>query len=168
MKPWERFAEASVEGEIQRPPWSLEWEDPELVNLKQDEGFRDTAYKDSVGVKTIGYGTAATGGRDIPEKIDLQTAESWLREDVRKAREKVDKLVPDADQQVKDILTNMTYQMGGTGVRGFSKMIKAIKVGDYEEAAEQMLKSDWANQTPNRASRLADRMRSINSSDNSG
>lgn len=177
MKPWERFG-GKVEAAQPTPtppqeqvvdkPWNRSFDDPEIAQLKADEGYRSERYKDTRGVLTIGFGTAATSGREIPEKIDEETATQWMREDVKKARESVAKLVPDAPMEVQNILTNMTYQMGATGVKGFKATVAAIKEGDYEKAAEEMRKSVWFEEHPTRASRLIERMRSLNSSVNGG
>lgn len=179
MKPWEKYANAEVSNikasapqtqakqeKQNEVPWMLEWSDPEIAQLKQDEGYRDVKYKDSgKGVETIGYGTAATGGRKIPDKIDKLTAEQWLIEDVYKARQFARKELPDAPVEVRSIVTNMVYQMGPTGVKGFKNTMNAIKEGKYEEAAEHMLDSDWARTYTTRAERLAERMRSVGSRD---
>jgi len=37
----------------------------------------------------------------------------------------------------------------------------ALRSHDYDEAANQMLDSLWARQTPERAKRMADKMRAI-------
>jgi hypothetical protein len=41
------------------------------------------------------------------------------------------------------------------GVLGFKLMLKALARGDRAEAERQALDSDWAEQTPNRAKRVA-------------
>jgi lysozyme len=61
---------------------------------------------------------------------------------------------------VQVILLEMAYQMGCRGVGKFDNMWNALEVGDYRVAADEMLDSRWARQTPARANRLADRMRS--------
>ena len=58
------------------------------------------------------------------------------------------------------ILVEMSYQLGVNGVLKFKKMWGALKNEDYTEASKQMLDSRWAIQTPNRAKKLAEMMRS--------
>ena len=67
----------------------------------------------------------------------------------------------DLPSDVKEIILEMTYQLGVTGVLKFKKMWKALEQNDYEEASAQMLDSLWAKQTPARAIRLAERMREL-------
>ena len=55
----------------------------------------------------------------------------------------------------------MAYQMGVNGVMGFRKMLGAIVNGNYRLAAQEGMDSRWANQTPNRAKRLMDRLANI-------
>jgi lysozyme len=135
--------------------------DPELEQLKSDEGFRTKAYQDSRGNRTIGYGTAITSGRDIPDTVDEETATQWLTKDLSTARANAERLAPDAPKEVQNILTNMSYQMGSGGGSKFKETLALINKGLYEEAAEEMLDSEWAKQTPERAKRLSNRMKNI-------
>lgn len=62
----------------------------------------------------------------------------------------------------EDVLVNMAYQMGLHRLLGFKKALAAMLAGDFEEAAREMLDSAWARQTPRRARRLAEQMRTGN------
>jgi lysozyme len=59
----------------------------------------------------------------------------------------------------QEVLVEMVYQLGLTGVLGFRRMLDALRQSDYRLASVEMLRSRWAEQTPNRASELALRMR---------
>lgn len=63
------------------------------------------------------------------------------------------------DDVRQGVIVCMAFQMGIAGVQKFRKMILAIKVRDYTTAASEMLTSAWAVQTPNRAMRMAQIMR---------
>ncbi len=52
-------------------------------------------------------------------------------------------------------LTSMVYQLGFTGFLKFDKTLKHMVKQNWEEAADELLKSDWAKQTPNRAKEIA-------------
>jgi lysozyme len=54
----------------------------------------------------------------------------------------------------------MSFQLGIAGLLKFKSTLAFIEAGDYENAATNMLKSLWAKQTPQRAKRLAEQMRS--------
>jgi lysozyme len=53
----------------------------------------------------------------------------------------------------------MSFQLGVDGLLGFKQTLDAVKGGRYDEAAFDMLQSRWAQQTPARAKRLAEQMR---------
>jgi lysozyme len=53
----------------------------------------------------------------------------------------------------------MSFQMGVEGLMGFNTTLARVQAGDYIGAADSMLQSKWATQTPQRANRLADQMR---------
>jgi lysozyme len=50
--------------------------------------------------------------------------------------------------------------MGTEGLLKFVNTLAYVRYGKYEEAAEGMLASKWARQTPERAARMAEQMRS--------
>ena len=55
----------------------------------------------------------------------------------------------------------MMFNMGRPRLSRFHKMKKAVDSSDWTEAANQMLDSKWARQVPNRANRLIERMKNI-------
>lgn len=60
----------------------------------------------------------------------------------------------------QNVLLEMAFQMGVNGVMDFHDMRDCLARGDYDGAANAMLDSDWAeNQSPARAARLAQQMR---------
>ena len=128
--------------------------------IKSDEGCVLHAYRDTLGYTTIGY------GRLIDKKkgggISQDEAEYLLENDIdcklMELRDHIpwfDKL----DDARKGVLLNMAFQMGVKGLLGFRNTLAEINEGNYEKAADNMLKSKWARQTPNRAKRMAEQMR---------
>jgi len=126
-------------------------------SIRRHEGWRDKAYQDSEGIWTVGY------GRNLQElKIDKQLGEKWLEDDLKTARLAAERL-PEYSlltDERKDVLVEMVYNMGPSRVAGFRMMLAAIRDGDWEEAAIQMLDSKWAKQVGVRARRLAKQMES--------
>ena len=57
------------------------------------------------------------------------------------------------------VLLSMAYQMGVGGLLKFRKMLAAIEDNDWPEAEKQALDSRWAKQTPDRAKRHAEILR---------
>lgn len=105
--------------------------------IKSFEGLRLKAYKDSVGVWTIGYGhtRTATSGMSISEP----EAEALLREDLKDAQGGVDRLVK---QQLSDneyaALVSFVFNLGA-GNFSRSTLLKKLNAGDRKGAAEQFL-----------------------------
>jgi len=65
-------------------------------------------------------------------------------------------------ENVKDVLLEMAYQLGVSGLLKFKKTLEHINNKDFEKASEEMLDSKWARQTPNRAKELANLMKGGN------
>lgn len=133
------------------------------MDLKQqlirDEGSVSHAYKDSLGYWTIGVGRlidSRKGGGLSPDEIDF-----LLENDIKAKTREVLLALPwmeklnDARQAV---LIGMAFQMGIGGLLKFKRMLGSIEDGRYVEAAEEMVKSRWAMQTPKRAYRMAQQM----------
>ena len=59
----------------------------------------------------------------------------------------------------REIIVEMVFQLGIGGVSKFKKMFEALRNKDYNEAANQMLDSQWRVQTPKRCQELSDLMR---------
>ena len=69
------------------------------------------------------------------------------------------KWLEDMPVVVQEVVLNMCYQLGVTGVSKFRRAISALQEGDWDEAANEMLDSLWARQTPNRAKELSNIVR---------
>lgn len=134
--------------------------DPQLVaDLKRDEGLRLTAYRDTVGVWTIGYGRAHVRPGTVWTEAQ---AEAALIEDVRKHNAELASALPwaaDLDPVRRRVLQNMAFNLGVKGLLGFKNTLGMVKAGDFDGAARGMLASLWAKQVKGRAVRLAEQMR---------
>ena len=61
-------------------------------------------------------------------------------------------------QEAQHILVNMCFQLGQGGLGKFKNFKVAIEDYQWQRAAQEMLDSRWAGQTPERAERLKIRM----------
>lgn len=127
--------------------------------LRRDEGEKLYAYRDHLGYLTIGV------GRLIDKRkgggISKEESAILLANDIRcKTSELVERLpwVKQLSPARRGVLINMAFQMGVDGLLGFKNTLQMIKEGRYEEASRAMLNSLWAQQTPERAVRLARQM----------
>ena len=131
------------------------------AQLRRDEGTRATAYPDSMGWLTIGVGrlidSRKPGAGLRPDEIDY-----LLRNDINDRVAALQKALPwfaKLDQARQGVLINMAFQMGTAGLLAFRQTLALVRDGRYAEASEQMLKSKWADQTPGRAKRLSEQMK---------
>lgn len=130
--------------------------------LRRDEGVKATAYQDHLGFLTIGVGrlidSRKPGAGLRPDEIDY-----LLRNDIADRVQALTKalpmLFPKLDEARQGVLVNMAFQLGTSGLLGFKSTLALVAAGKYSEASEQMLKSKWATQTPDRAKRLAEQMK---------
>lgn len=130
-----------------------------IEHIKEEEGFRGTPYKDTLGYPTIGYGTKLPLSKDEAEvllKLRLDNMKKELQGRMFKAYGDID-----LPKQVWEILYHMSYQLGVPNLMNFKKMLRAIVRGKYIKASREMLDSKWALQTPNRAERLSTMMGNI-------
>ena len=128
-----------------------------LESIKHHEGFVEHVYDDSLGIPTIGYGIAIkdlTLDEDIAEEILIRKLERLQRN----ANSRF-KWLEDMPVVIQEVILNMCYQLGITGVSKFRRAISALQEGDWNEAADEMLDSLWARQTPNRATELSNIVR---------
>lgn len=140
--------------------------DPQLIaDLKRDEGLRLTAYKDTVGVWTIGYGHAHVPPGTVWTEAQ---AEAVLKQDVLEHNARLAAALPwvnQLDPVRRRVLQNMAFNLGvgnadtGKGLLGFRNTLEYVRTGQYEKAAAGMLASKWAKQVKGRAVRLAEQMR---------
>jgi len=128
-------------------------------------------YIDSQGYPTIGYGqlckkvvvsiqaqansacasykngcTAQKVRQWLSDKIDEKTKCINNYANIRNAYNK-------ASIKRKAIITSMAFQLGCYGLSKFEKTLKHMANGSWSNAADEMMNSNWARQTPNRAKR---------------
>lgn len=125
--------------------------------LIRDEGIRLKAYFDTKGKITVGV------GRNLTDK-GLSRAEAMLllENDIDEFRRAVHSALPwtvGLGPPRFEALVNMAFNMGIEGLLGFRRMLEALARSDYENAAKEMLNSDWAEQVGARAQRVAEQMR---------
>ena len=134
----------------------------DLSNLKKQialhEGYEPRIYKLPNVYDTIGYGFAI---KDL--YMDAEVADLILDKKIRgilasiEANEDWNSWFWDKPKKIKEVLINMIFQIGFTGVRKFKKTIQYIKDDNFLMASEEMLDSKWAkSDSPNRAKELSE------------
>lgn len=123
----------------------------------RDEGFQGKPYVDTRGKTTIAYGLNLDDAPLTPEEGAMITEVRLLD-----LHEKLAASLPwiiRLDEAREGVLLNMAYQLGLGGLLGFRRTLSYVEQGDYALASAEMLDSNWAEQTPTRARRLSEQMR---------
>jgi len=138
-----------------------------LVQLH--EGCRLTVYDDATG-KPIGPGDTLVGhptigfGRALDVRgVTQAEAGELLDHDLVATAAEISGALPWAvslDPVRLAALRDMAHNLGVRGVCGFRKALAALKAGDFDRCADELLDSRWQTQVPVRAGRLAGMMRS--------
>ena len=151
--------------------------------LIDEEGMELHAYKDSVGLWTVGIGhlldsdqsdeefaiLAEAGYDGSDESIEnlIITEDQAFRLFDIDVQEAIHDIYPTFDNDSlnelgearRAVIISMIFQCGGAGFRKFRKFIDAIKEGDFETASVEMMDSRAAKQAPNRFKRASEAMR---------
>lgn len=139
-------------------------------DLKRDEGIKYEVYLDHLGLPTFGIGHLVTPedseyGKPVGTKISQERVMTAFTEDVKKAiygcrsiyGEKFD-LWP---EEVQEILVNMCFNVGTSGLSKFKKFREALEKHQWKQAAIEGRDSKWHKQVPNRAERLMKRLEAL-------
>lgn len=114
-----------------------------IALIKQFEGCKLTAYQDSVGVWTIGYGwTQPVDGKPIRAGMTIkqETAERLLRTGLVSYESDVSRLVKVGLTQWQfDALVSFTYNLGARSL-STSTLLRKLNAGDYAGAADEFLR----------------------------
>lgn len=114
-----------------------------IAVIKQFEGCKLTAYQDSVGVWTIGYGwTQPVDGKPIRAGMTIkqETAERLLKTGLVSYESDVSRLVKVGVTQGQfDALVSFTYNLGSRSL-STSTLLRKLNVGDYAGAADEFLR----------------------------
>ncbi len=130
-----------------------------IKSIKQNEGYVKNVYKDSLGIDTIGYGFAI---KDLELEEDLCDIilDRKLKILISRIESKFQwyKYMP---PEVKNVVIEMCYQMGVYGFSCFKKTIAYLQDKKWNEASVEMLDSRWAEQTPNRAREMSEKIKKL-------
>lgn len=121
----------------------MQTSDKGIALIKQFEGCKLTAYQDSVGVWTIGYGwTQPFDGKPIRAgmAIKQETAERLLKTGLVSYESDVSRLVKVGLTQGQfDALVSFTYNLGARSL-STSTLLRKLNAGDYAGAADEFLR----------------------------
>jgi len=136
-----------------------------VEKIKENEGFSNKVYKDTLGYSTVGYGfllaaltadeLALNGGKYEP--MSKETADKILKLKLEKLTAAVFATfdwLKEKPKNVQEVVIEMAYQLGVSKVKKFVTTMHHIRVGEYRAAYQSGMNSLWAKQTPNRAKKV--------------
>ena len=138
-----------------------------LASVKKHEGYRNKVYLDTLGKRTVGVGHLCLedfceDDKEYEEKFLMTILEHDLETAIKGAKDLMSENgCMDMDEIAEEIIIEMIFQLGKTGVSKFRNMWKALSSLDYSTAASEMLDSRWAKQTPNRAQAMSAQMAAL-------
>ena len=139
--------------------------------LEIDEGVKYEIYLDHLGYPTFGIGhLVIPSDKEYREDVGTRVSEERVREcfdkDVESVLRDCTLLYKDfyeLPEEAQQIIANMMFNMGYTRLSKFKGMKKGVDAKDWNKAADEMVDSRWYKQVTNRANRLVERMRNIES-----
>lgn len=136
------------------------------LELIRDEGKRLIPYQDSLGFWTVGIGHLLTG-RELHSLVNVVSGkprksitevecESLFLNDIQAAERNLDRLLPlwrNLDEVRQRGLLNLSFNLGSR-LGQFKRFLVAMKLHDYESAADALIDSKWYQQVKTRAPRV--------------
>ena len=135
--------------------------DSELIEvLFKAEGKERYAYQDINGYWTIGVGRCID--KRCANGLSDNEIKYLLNNDIQRCKAELlhyPFYVIETNPVRIDALLELNFAMGLPKFLSFKKMLSAWLKGDYNEAASQLLDSNWARLLPVRAKGIAERIR---------
>ena len=141
--------------------------------LKIDEGVKYEIYNDHLGYATFGIGHLIVEGdeehgKPVGTAVSEERVNAIFEEDVQKYISESKKGFPNLDdlpETAQQVIVNMCFNMGAPRLSQFKKFIAGVNKGDWPTAAIEMMDSRWANQVGDRATRLRNRILTLDHSE---
>ena len=137
--------------------------------LNMEEGYREKPYLDTESFPTVACGikigpknnSLASYTFTVPRAVGDVWLQTFVDSVMNQCRNtpSVYAALQKCNPARADILYSMAFQMGINGLAGFKNTLAMIAAGNFTGAAAGMLNSKWAKQTPKRAQRHAEVMR---------
>jgi lysozyme len=164
--------------EVELPIDVEEVSDPVIDSIRDrvidHEGKRNTVYKDSRGIPTIGVGfnlnrqdsnalltqVGANPGqiKRGQSKLSNKQINTLLNNDLKKSKEDAKQLVKNftgLPSEIQGVLIEMVFNLGKFGLAKFKKFLDYINKKDWKKASIEMLDSDWSKQVGRRSKTLS-------------
>ena len=126
---------------------------PELVLTKtldlirEFEGFRSHAYRDTDGTPIIGYGLSKVAGRKVQmgDRISIHQAEAALKAEVHAMQKQIKSIVTvELNSHQLGALTSFAFNTGFYNLKR-STLLRKLNAGDHHGAANEFLRWNKAH-----------------------
>lgn len=127
-------------------------------DLRRDEGIRNRPYRDTRGVLTVGV------GHNLSKPLSDAAIQQIFSDDIEEVVSDLDIHLPWWRQHPPDVqrvLANLAFNMGIGTLLAFRRTLGFIQIKQYAEAADELMRSNYALQVGKRAERLAEILRNV-------
>jgi len=137
--------------------------------LEVDEGCVYEIYNDHLGYATFGIGHLVTEsdpeqGQSLGTAVSSERVAEAFESDIQSVLRDCNILYSDFDdlpEEAQQVIANMMFNLGRPRLSKFAGMKRGVDARDWNQAADEMVDSNWYRQVTNRADRLVERVRAL-------
>ena len=137
--------------------------------LEVDEGCVYEIYNDHLGYATFGIGHLVTEsdpeqGQSLGTTVSSERVAEAFESDIQSVLRDCNILYSDFDdlpEEAQQVIANMMFNLGRPRLSKFAGMKRGVDARDWNQAADEMVDSNWYRQVTNRADRLVERVRAL-------
>jgi len=137
--------------------------------LEVDEGCVYEIYNDHLGYATFGIGHLVTEsdpeqGQSLGTPVSSERVAEAFESDIQSVLRDCNILYSDfhnLPEEAQQVIANMMFNLGRPRLSKFAGMKRGVDARDWNQAADEMVDSNWYRQVTNRADRLVERVRAL-------
>ena len=137
--------------------------------LEVDEGCVYEIYNDHLGYPTFGIGhlvkeSDPEQGQSLGTAVSSDRVAEAFESDIQSVLRDCNILYSDFDdlpEEAQQVIANMMFNLGRPRLSKFAGMKRGVDARDWNQAADEMVDSNWYRQVTNRADRLVERIRAL-------
>jgi len=137
--------------------------------LEVDEGCVYEIYNDHLGYPTFGIGHLVTEsdpeqGHGLGTAVSFERVAEAFESDIQSVLRDCNILYSDfhnLPEEAQQVIANMMFNLGRPRLSKFAGMKRGVDARDWNQAADEMVDSNWYRQVTNRADRLVERIRAL-------
>ena len=137
--------------------------------LEVDEGCVYEIYNDHLGYPTFGIGhlvkeSDPEQGQSLGTTVSSERVAEAFESDIQSVLRDCNILYSDfhnLPEEAQQVIANMMFNLGRPRLSKFAGMKRGVDARDWNQAADEMVDSNWYRQVTNRADRLVERVRAL-------